>query len=291
MTVRKLAACDYGARHRLPRACEWAITSCMVQLTNICEFLETFAPRRLAEDWDNVGLLVGDANAEIERVMTCLTITPDSAAEAIDEGAQLIVVHHPLPFRPLKSINTGSTPGRMLWQLIQAGIAVYSPHTAFDSAAAGINQRLAAGLGLTDIEPLVPLLDDPDQLGAGRLGRLEDSVSLAEFADGVKTCLTVDGLHVVGNGDQKIASAAVACGSAGQFLSAAAKAGCDALVTGETSFHTCLEAEACGVSLLLPGHYASERFAVEELAKVLAGEFSGLEIWSSRREKDPIRWV
>ena len=278
-------------RPMLPVAREWAITSGMVQLSNICDFLESFAPRRLAEDWDNVGLLVGDAGAQVERVMTCLTITPESAAEAIDAGAQLIVVHHPLPFRPLKNITTGSTPGRMLWQLINAGIAVYSPHTAFDSAAAGINQQLAQGLGLREIEPLVPLVDDPDQLGAGRFGRLDDSVSLAELANRLKSFLKVDGLHVVGKADQQIACAAVACGSAGQFLSAAAKAGCDVLVTGETSFHTCLEAEASGVSLLLPGHYASERFAVEKLAQVLSTEFSALEIWPSRREKDPLTWI
>ncbi|MCO6454149.1 MAG: Nif3-like dinuclear metal center hexameric protein, partial [Pirellulaceae bacterium] len=84
---------------------------------------------------------------------------------------------------------------------------------------------------------------------------------------------------------------AVACGSAGQFLPAAARAGCDLLLTGETSFHTCLEAQALGVHLLLPGHYASERFAVEQLAELLAAEFPALHIWASRHERDPLKWL
>jgi putative NIF3 family GTP cyclohydrolase 1 type 2 len=84
---------------------------------------------------------------------------------------------------------------------------------------------------------------------------------------------------------------AVACGAAGELLDAARRAGCDAMVVGETRFHTCLEAEAAGIGLLLPGHFASERFAVEELAGILARQFPELEVWASREERDPVRWV
>lgn len=80
-------------------------------------------------------------------------------------------------------------------------------------------------------------------------------------------------------------------GSAGQFLEEARDAGCDALVTGETSFHTCLEAEATGVALLLTGHYASERFAVEQLAELLASQFDDIQCWASEREADPLRLI
>ena len=114
-------------------------------------FLERFAPHRLAESWDNVGLLVGDRQAEVRRLMTCLTVTPTTVDEAIDGRADLIVTHHPLPFAAVKRLTSETIAGRMLLKLIAAGVAVYSPHTAFDSAAEGINQRLAEGLGLTDI--------------------------------------------------------------------------------------------------------------------------------------------
>ncbi|MFH1266373.1 MAG: Nif3-like dinuclear metal center hexameric protein, partial [Planctomycetota bacterium] len=109
----------------------------------IAEFLDQFAPHRLAEEWDNVGLLVGDSSGRVNRVMTCLTITPATAAEAIEAETDLIVTHHPLPFRPLKRLTTDTPTGRVLLDLIAGRIAVYSPHTAFDSAEEGINQRLA----------------------------------------------------------------------------------------------------------------------------------------------------
>ncbi len=263
----------------------------MIPLTEICSFLEAFAPSRLAEEWDNVGLLVGDRGRQVTRVMTCLTITPASAAEAVEQRADLIVTHHPLPFRPLKRLTNESLPGRLLLQLLAANIAIHSPHTAFDSASQGINQRLAEGLGLTSIQPLLPRVGDVDNLGSGRFGSLPTAQLLANVAQQVATFLRVRGLHQVGSSDQTIRSVAVACGSAGSFLEPARRAGCDLLVTGETSFHTCLEAEADNIALLLPGHFASERFAVEALAEVLSQQFPTLTIWPSQQEQDPLVWV
>ena len=263
----------------------------MIELSTICGFLEEFAPCRLAEDWDNVGLLVGDPRQEVRRVMTCLTVTPASAGEAVREQADLIVTHHPLPFRPVKRLTSEQTPGRLLLQLIGARIAVYSPHTAFDSARAGINEQLAAGLGLLDIAPLIPAVTDPPGLGAGRYGRLPAPVALADMAARLQAFLAVGGLHVVGPADRSIQYVAVACGSAGEFLEPARRAGCELLVTGETNFHTCLEAEATEVALLLPGHFASERFAVVSLATLLGERFPELTVWASRQERDPLQWV
>jgi dinuclear metal center YbgI/SA1388 family protein len=267
----------------------------MTTVADLCRFLDAFAPPALAEDWDNVGLLVGDRGRPVERVMTCLTITPASVAEAIERRAEANVTHHPLPFKPLQRLTTDSTPGRLLLDLIEAKIAVYSPHTAFDSAAAGINQQLAAGIGLVDILPLVPARSSESTgegaLGAGRCGRWAQAKPLREIAAQLKQFLQIDGLHVVGNLDAAISIAAVACGSAGSFLEPASACGCQLLVTGETNFHTCLAAEASGVALLLPGHYASERFAVERLVAVLAEQFPTLTIWASQREADPLRWL
>jgi len=263
----------------------------MPTIQAVCDFLESFAPSSLAEDWDNVGLLVGDRERTVERIMTCLTVTPESAAEACTERVDLIVTHHPLPFRPLKRLTTDSTTGRMLLDLIRDSIAIYSPHTAFDSAGAGINQRLAEGLGLTNITPLVPSEVESESLGAGRFGRLSKDSTVSEIAETLKAFLRVDGLHCVGSSDSTIRKVAVACGSAGQFLEPARRNGCDLLVTGETNFHTCLEAAATGVALLLPGHYASERFAVEHLAEIISTEFDGAAVWPSRREADPLRWT
>lgn len=262
----------------------------MSTVENISDYLESLAPVALAEDWDNVGLLVGDPDQQVQRLMTCLTITPSSAQEAVDREAEMIVTHHPLPFRPLKRLTTTRTASRLLLQLIQGNIAIHSPHTAFDSAAAGINQQLAQALGLESIKPLVPSVEDPEVAGSGRWGQLPQAVSLEAMAQRLRTFLKIDGLQAVGSREQPIRTIAVACGSAGQFLEIAQQHECDLLITGETSFHTCLEAEANQISLLLPGHYASERFAVEQLATALAAEFSDLQIWASETETDPLCW-
>jgi dinuclear metal center YbgI/SA1388 family protein len=260
----------------------------MPTVKDVAVFLEELAPAHLAEDWDNVGLLVGDPGREVGRVMTCLTVTPDTAAEAAQRNAELIVTHHPLPFQPLRRLTSDTTVGRLLLELIAARIAVYSPHTALDSAREGINWRLAAGLSLRGISPLVP---HEAGLGAGRWGWLEEPLRLGQVAERVKEFLSIERLQMVGQPQQPVRTVAVACGAAGGFLDAARQMGCDCMVIGETRLHTCLEAEAAGIGLLLPGHFASERFAVEWLSEALARQFPQVEVWTSRRERDPIRWV
>jgi len=258
--------------------------------------LEQFAPAALAEEWDNVGLLVGDPDWPALRVMTCLTITPSTVAEAIEHQAELIVTHHPLPFRPLRSITTGTTAGRMLLKLIAARIGVYSTHTAFDSAQAGINQHLAIGLGLQQIEPLIPATGDGfSEVGGGRVGLVGEQLTLLEMTERVKTFLDMGdapgGTQIVGSDDSIVSRVAIACGSGGSFLETAIAKKCDCLVTGETNFHTCLEAEARGVGLILPGHFASEQFAMLSLADYLSEQLSEIEVWASRTERNPLRNV
>lgn len=259
-------------------------------IQDVCDFLDQLAPTRLAEDWDNVGLLAGDSRSAANKIMTCLTITPASTAEAIERGAHMIVSHHPLPFRALKRITTDQIPSRMLWQLIRSNVAIYSPHTGFDSATVGINQMLADLIGLSETQPLNPIADDVDGLGSGRVG----TASTNTFGDLIAICkqqFGLEGLHIVGATENKTQKVAIACGSGGSFLSKAISAGCDTFITGETTFHTCLEAESSGVNLLLLGHYSSERFAIEVLAEKLSSHFSDMEVWASEKESDPLKWV
>src|SRR4051812_23788943 len=104
----------------------------MLSVGAVVEFLEAFAPSELAADWDNVGLLLGDRAAEVRRLVTCLTLTSDVAAEAVASGVGLIVTHHPILFRGIKRLTTATSEGRMLLELARANVAVYCPHTAFD---------------------------------------------------------------------------------------------------------------------------------------------------------------
>lgn len=261
----------------------------MIELATVANFLEQCAPASLAAEWDNVGLLVGRRDQEVHRIMTCLTVTPDVVAEAIETEVDLIVTHHPLPFRSVKRLTSETTTGAMLLDLIAASVAIYSPHTAFDSARDGINQSLARGLRLRGIAPLVS--EDPTgTLGSGRWGWFDEEITLGQIIERVKQFLKIDRLHWVGDPNQMIRTLGVACGAADEFLDIARQLGCDAMIIGETRYHTCLDAEATHMGMIMPGHYASERFAVESLAQMLTQRFPELTITPSQREHDPIQW-
>ncbi len=364
----------------------------MLTVAAVVDFLKQFAPTQLAADWDNVGLLLGDGDAEVRRVITCLTVTPEVAAESVEAGVQLIVTHHPVLFRAVKRLTTATPEGRMLLTLIRAGVAVYSPHTAFDNTVGGINDLLARRLGLTDVRPLrrgegarqckivvfVPdqdltrvsdalfaagvghigqysecsfrlagtgtffgsdatnptvgqkgrreevsewrleavcpenlveqavaalrrahsyeepaydvyaLRPNPSASGEGRLGRLPQPQPLAALAQTVQNALGAKLVQTVGDLTRPVERLAIVCGAGGEFFPDAIRARADAFLTGEMRFHDYLAAQAQGLALLLPGHYATERCGVEELAGVLRGKWADLEVWASRRERDPV---
>ncbi len=266
-------------------------TSSAITLESVCTALAEIAPLGLAEPWDNVGLLVGQRQRLVKRVMTCLTISPVIVDESIEKNVDLIIAHHPLPFKALQKITSDSVAGSMLLKLIQGETAVYSAHTAFDSAAAGINQMWADALSLTSIEPLVDASDlptDDSVVGAGRVGRLPESISLDQLVRQAAGVVGAATPRRVGAADRPVSKIALACGSGGSFLSAARRRGCEAMITGEATFHTCLEAESLDIGLGLLGHYCSERFAMERLADQLSIFFPNLTVWPSTSEHDPI---
>ncbi len=252
--------------------------------------LAEWAPLELAESWDNVGLLVGDPSRSASRIMTCLTLSEDVADEAIAENVDLIVTHHPLPFRPLTRIVTDRTEGRILWNLIVSQTAIYCPHTAYDSATEGVNQQWANMLGLSEVEPLLPSALDPT-VGTGRVGSLSQQTNLACFAELVSGAMKTTRVRVVGSDSHVVTKVVIACGSGGSLFHAAIDTKADAMVTGEATFHDLLAARAAGMAVVLTGHYASERFALESLADRIADEFPTIAVWASRHESDPIRAI
>jgi dinuclear metal center YbgI/SA1388 family protein len=264
-------------------------------IADVTQFLGDFAPLSLAESWDNVGLLVGHLTRQVKRIVTCLTITPDVAAEVIELQAELIVSHHPVLFKPVQKLVSHDSQGALLLKLIKAGVAIYSPHTAFDSAQAGINQQLAQSMGLDLIQPLrTKAVSSGTSLsevtGAGRFGMLAQASTLAELCSLVKQQLRIQQLQFVGESSQKIHQLAIACGAAAEFIPDAISAGCEALLVGEARFHDCLRARDSGLALILPGHYATERPAIETLAALLQTTFPEIVVMPSQVERDPVQF-
>jgi dinuclear metal center YbgI/SA1388 family protein len=365
----------------------------MPTVETISAYLDRFAPPELAAEWDNVGLLFGDPGVEVQRLLTCLTVTPEVVAEAVSDNVQLLVSHHPVLFRATKRFSINEPDGKLLWPLARAGVSIYSPHTAFDNCAGGINDMIARKLGLPAAQPLRPALNKPHkivvfvpdadlqkvsdamfeagagnigqysqcsfrlsgtgtffgsdstnptvgrkgrreeasewrleavcpeaQLGhvltairrthsyeepaydvyplrpvkrgghEGRVGLLKNPTKLEDLAAQVKQALGAGAVQVVGHPAREVKTLAIACGAAGEYLADAHRAGADVFLTGEMRFHDYLKAKELEIALILPGHYATERPALEELAVKLQSDFPSVSVWASRRECDPVSW-
>lgn len=367
----------------------------MPTVADLVTYMETIAPPSLAASWDNVGLLLGDTRSPIRRVLTCLTLTPDVAAEAVNGDFQVIVTHHPVLFRGAKRLTADTTEGESLLALARANIAVYSPHTGFDDAVGGINDQLCDRLGVGERRPLrfkeapgefkvtvfvpendlakvsdamfaagagqigeyrecgfrtsgigtffggeatrpmvgqkgrreevaefrleivcprhllpsvlaairsahsyevpavdvYPLADSRQTVGSGRVGTLAVATSLGELARQLSGALGCARMQIIGDPNLPIKRVAVACGAAGEMLADAIRARVDLFVTGEMRFHECLTARSAGVCSILPGHFASERFALEVLAERIQHAVPYVSACASRVERDPTTWI
>lgn len=261
----------------------------MPALSTVIAALESLAPLRLAAEWDAVGLLVGSRRADLGRAITCLTLTPEVAAEAVSLRADLVVTHHPLPFRPVARITDATGTGRILLDLVAAGIAVWSSHTAWDSAVGGINDQIAVLLKLRDVAPLVPDTVDP-RAGFGRAG-IAAGATLGAVARAAAAALGGGALQIVGDPDRPAGRVGIVCGSGGGSLGPVVKAGCTTFLTGELKLHEALEARAAGLGAVVVGHHASERFSMDVLAARLATAVPGLECTTSAADLDPLSWV
>lgn len=258
-----------------------------MQLTSVLNVLQQLAPLEFAESWDNVGLLVGNRNREVSRAMTCLTLTATTLEEAIRGKVELVICHHPIPFKPLSKITDDTATGQLLLQAIEAGIAIYSPHTAWDNAKTGINLQLASILGLDMINPLQPFLPNissDESLGVGRFGRLATSLSIFSVMERIRVQIpTIRSRHTHST-DHRISKIGIVCGSGGSMLGLVVRRGCDAMLTGEATYHQCLEAESLGIALLMIGHHASESFAMKDLALQLQALLPHLQVTTSELE-------
>lgn len=258
----------------------------MATLAEIVSALEDLAPLRLAAEWDTVGLLVGSRRSQLARVLICLTLTRAVAREAIEGDFDLVVSHHPLPFRPVARITDATPAGAILLDLTAAGVAVWSSHTAWDSAAGGINDQLAERCGLSAVAPLTP---DPlaPRAGFGRMGLAAGGTTLASLAARLSRSLGATATQLVGDGRAPVGRVGIVCGSGADGIGTAREAGCDTFLTGELKLHEALHAAAIGMNVIAVGHHASERFSMPVLGERLAERVEGLECRASVADGDP----
>jgi dinuclear metal center YbgI/SA1388 family protein len=260
-------------------------------LGEVVAALEARYDPALAEGWDAVGLVCGDPADPVERVLVAVDPVAAVVDEAVETGAHLLVTHHPLFLTAVHGVPADDPKGRLVHRLVRAGCGLYVAHTNADRAAdVGVNDALAAVLGLTGTRPLQPVAPGSRE-GLGRVGELAEPTTLAAFAAHAAAVLpgTAGGVRAAGDPDRPVRTVAVCGGSGGSLLPDAAAAGADVLLTSDLRHHPVSEArEVPGPALCDVAHFASEWPWVPVVADVLATDLSGrVEAVASRRRTDP----
>ena len=280
-----------------------------MKLKEIKSFLEGMAPLAVQESWDNSGLQIGCSDKDIHKVMVCLDLTEAVLDEAEAIGADLVISHHPLIFKGLKSISGSTYQERCVRKAILSDIAVYSAHTSLDNILGGVNHKIASLLGLSSLR----WLDSGESAegcdekcggateekcggadavarasGSGLIGELKEPVAAAEFLSTVKTIFSVKALKHSPLPSTTIRSVAL-CGGAGAFLLPQAVAkGADCFISGEFHYHDYFDP---GTLLIELGHYESEQFTQDLLKESLEKAFPGLEIVKTSVNTNPQEWL
>lgn len=263
----------------------------MRTVREIRDFLFTLAPAEMKESWDNVGLLCGRGDAEVDTVLVALDPFPQVAREAREIGAQLLVTHHPLIFDDIKAVNDDTIVGRTLLELIEHGVAAVNLHTNLDAVAGGVNDVLAEVLDLRDVRVLEPAGKDEQgrEYGIGRYGTVEET-PLPVFLQAVREKLRCGGLRYV-DGGRPVSRVAVGGGACGGFLPRVAELGCDTFVTADLKYNQFADAQALGINLIDAGHFPTEAPACQYLADALAAQFPELKIRLSGTSRDCIQFA
>ncbi len=249
------------------------------------------APYAMKEEWDNIGLLCGHSGQPVTRVLVALDPFYPVAQEAAELGAQLLVTHHPLIFHPARTVNDRDPVGRTLLFLVEHGISAVNMHTNLDSAPGGVNDRLAALLGLRDVQVLVPAgLDDQGrEYGLGRWGVLEE-MPLPDFLTAVRDRLHCGGLRYA-DGGKPVRRVAVGGGACGDMMQQVLDLGCDTFVTSDLKYNQFADARDLGLNLIDAGHFPTENPVCEVLADFLRGCFPELEVTLSKTHRDVVRFL
>jgi dinuclear metal center YbgI/SA1388 family protein len=258
-----------------------------VRVVDLVRLLDRRYPPAWAEDWDRVGLVLGEPDAPVTTVLLAVDCDLATAEQAVEVGAELLFTHHPLLLRGVSSVAPTTYKGRIIHRLIRAGVALFTAHTNGDVAAPGVSDALAECLTLEDVHPLVPLGDDGR--GHGRIGRLPEPLSLEAFADLAAAQLpsTHSGVRVAAGRSATIASVAVAGGAGDPFLADATRAGVDAYLTADLRHHPASEHLAGGGPALIDAaHWATERPWLDDVAAYLRLE-AGVETLVSDLVTDP----
>ena len=242
----------------------------MVKLNDILDFLCDFAPMEYAESYDNVGLLIGDKNKEIKKVLITLDVDEKVADDAESIGCELIISHHPLIFTPLKTITQDNSISKTVIKLIKNDISLISMHTNFDSVSSGLCDLFLDKIVTTKERTAI---EGDEVNGAGRVAELTDEKTLLDVINNVKKAFKLDNLKYIGDLDRKITKIAVCNGGGADFIYKAHELGAQVYISGDLKYHHARFAYENGISLIEVPHYNAEIIFCEYVYNLLSKQF------------------
>ncbi len=261
-----------------------------VKIKEVLSALERFAPLPLQESWDNAGLQVGLTETEVSGALLCLDVNERIVDEAVRKGCNLIVSHHPLLFRGLKTISDLTDVQRTVMKVIENHLCVVSMHTNMDNAKGGVNFRIAEKLGLSDIEFFASKQVDGIEAGSGVTGLLTDPMAADDFVLAVKKAFGVECAMCNELLRRPVRKVAI-CGGAGDFLlDEALKAGADAFITGEMHYHQYFGYEQ-KIQICVIGHYQSEQFTAEVFEEIIRENCPEVKTYIAETNTNPILYI
>lgn len=232
-----------------------------LKVSTIEDIMEKFAPAILKEDYDNVGLMVGDSAAEVTKILIALDCTLDVISEAVNKGCNLILTHHPLLFNKPKTITMDTIVGKKIIKLIKNDINVYASHTNLDSARGGLNDIACEILGFDEykiIQPSKKIACTDDNVGIGRLVILDEPITLGELCENVKSAFNTEFIRYIGGLSDLITTIAIINGSGEDFFDESVKLGADCIITGDTKYHAACDLKEENIALIDAGHFGTE---------------------------------
>jgi dinuclear metal center YbgI/SA1388 family protein len=275
-----------------------------VTVAQIINIMDQLVPPSFAEEWDNVGLQIGNPQLPVRQIWIALDPGPEVIEAACKNKVDLLITHHPLIFKPLKSIDFATPGGSIIQMAAQHQLAIFSAHTNFDIVSDGVNDILAQRLGLKHLQILQPVKVDASArneagpagsgeavYGIGRIGELEKTRSLKSLVLMVKKRLKLDFVKVAGDPKMNVSRVAICSGSGSSLISAFLSSKAEVYISGDIHYHNARDAECIQRAIIDIGHFASEHLMVEALADRLdrliteAGISAQVKAWTM--EKDP----
>jgi dinuclear metal center YbgI/SA1388 family protein len=261
-----------------------------VKIKEVLSALEQFAPLPLQESWDNAGLQIGLTEAEVSGALLCLDVNEQIIDEAVREGCNLVVSHHPLLFRGLKQISDANDVQRTVWKAVREGVCVVSMHTNLDNAHGGVNFRIAERLGLQNVRFFAEKKVGEIEAGSGVIGELPHPMASEAFILHTKQQMEAKSAMCNELLTRPVRKVAI-CGGAGDFLlDDAVKMGADAFITGEMHYHQYFGYEQ-KIQICVIGHYESEHFTTWLFRDILGEACPALKTVIAKTNTNPIHYL